>query len=68
MGKYMVTPCSLLSVNSVLGNVHFSVSNKTIKMSTHSVDYALFMVTVKWSGLSLSPAIDMNIEMLTLKG
>lgn len=30
-------------------------------MSTHGVDYALFMVTVKCSGLSLSPAIDMNI-------
>lgn len=57
----MVTPYSLLSVSSVLGNVRFSVSNKTIKMSTHGVDYALFLVTVKCSGLSLSPATDMNI-------
>lgn len=36
-------------------------------MSTHSVDHALFMVTVKCSDPSLCPAIDMNIEVLTFK-
>lgn len=51
VGKY--TPWSLLSVASRWRNVHFSVSSHTIIMSTHNVDCALFLVTVKYLSLSL---------------
>lgn len=62
----------MLIVSFISENVYFSISTKTIKvsdMSTHNVDcdYRNSYINVKCSALFRSPAIEMNIEMLTLK-
>ena len=70
--RYMVTPCLMLSVSFGSETVYFSISNKTIKvsdMSTHNVDcdYHNSYINVKGSAFFWSPAIEINVEMLTLK-